>query len=145
MKPSLLELLGGIETLRTVHKSFYDKIYVHPWLKLFFEGHDQQSIEDRQTSFMARKMGGDVTYYGKEPKMAHRAMFITDEIFDLRQSLLAQSLIEVNVPDDLAERWLKIDSAFRKSIVKNSIESFYSTSWQYKQRIIIPKSYAGNK
>ena len=139
MKQTLFDQLGGIDTFRKVHKVFYDKVYAHPWLKLFFEGHNQQAIEDRQTGFMAIKMGGDVSYYGNEPKMAHRAMFITNELFDIRQDLLRESLQEVGIAEDLAKRWLKIDNAFRKIIVKNSIESFYATSWKYEKRIIIPR------
>ena len=50
-----------------------------------------------------------------------------------------QSLREASVPDELAERWLKIDSAFRRQIVKDSIESFYAWTWKYEKRVIIPK------
>jgi len=136
---TLFEDVGGLPTLRKVHKIFYDKIYAHPWIGKFFTGHRQEAIEARQTSFMAEKMGGDVTYYGKDMKMAHRRMFITQELFNLRSQLLRQSLHEAGVPDKLANRWLKIDRAFSSQIVKDSIESFYSWTWKYEKRLIIPK------
>ena len=136
---TLFEAVGGLPTLRKVHKIFYDKIYAHPWIGKFFAGHIQEAIEARQTSFMAEKMGGDVTYYGKDMKMAHRQMFITQELFDLRSQLLRQSLNEAGVSDELATRWLKIDRAFSGQIVKDSIESFYSWTWKYEKRLIIPK------
>lgn len=138
-KTSLFEQVGGIAVLRKVHKIFYDKVYAHPWLGKFFDGHNQEAIENRQTAFMAIKMGGDATYMGKEPKMAHRAMYITQELFDLRSGLLKQSLQQAGVPDDLARRWLKIDYAFRRQVVKDSIEDFYSTTWKYEKRVIIPR------
>ena len=122
-----------------MHKIFYDKVYTHHWLKLFFEGHSQVAIENRQTTFMAMKMGGDVVYMGKDIKVAHETMYITPELFEIRRGLLDESIREVGVADELRERWLKIDSAFMKSIVKESLETFTSTSWPYKKHIIIPR------
>lgn len=139
MKQSLFEAVGGLPTLQRAHKIFYDKVYAHYWLKHFFEGHSQEAIENRQTSFMAEKMGGPVEYWGKEMKHAHEAMYITQELFDVRHALLEESLREAGVPEDLRIRWLRIDSAFMKLIVKDSIESFYSVTWPYKKRVIIPK------
>ena len=139
-KQSLLNLVGGVETLKQVHKIFYDKVYAHPWLGKFFEGHSQQAIENRQTSFMAEKMGGPKTYMGKPPLMAHRAMYINEELFALRQEILKESLQEFGLREDLIEKWLRIDAAFKKQIVKNSIEDFYHTTWKYEKRVIIPKN-----
>jgi hemoglobin len=138
-KQTLFDAIGGLPTLQKVHKIFYDKVYAHPWLGQFFVGHNQEAIENRQTSFMAVKMGGDVTYMGKEPKMAHRHMYITQELFDLRTELLRESLIEAGVTEELIKRWIKLDNAFSRQIVKDSIESFYRTTWKYEKRVIIPK------
>jgi hemoglobin len=134
--------VGGLPVLQQVHRIFYDKIYAHPWLKHFFAGHDQQAIEARQSAFMAVKMGGKVTYWGKQPKMAHRHLYITEEQFDIRHELLRQSLMEAGVSLPLAQRWLRIDAAFKRQIVKESIASFYRQSWKYERRVIVPKSRA---
>ncbi|MGB8517045.1 MAG: group 1 truncated hemoglobin [Gallionella sp.] len=139
MKKSLYETVGGLATLQKVHKIFYDKIYAHNWLGQFFDGHDQIAIENRQTSFMAEKMGGSDPYLGKEIKMVHEAMYITDELFQLRKELLTEALIEAGVDELSRARWLKIDSAFKKQITKSSLESMYDNDWQYKNPIIIPK------
>ncbi|MDH5228652.1 MAG: group 1 truncated hemoglobin [Gammaproteobacteria bacterium] len=138
-KNSLFEQVGGLATLEKVHKEFYDKIYAHPWLGLFFEGHDQTAIEGRQTSFMAEKFGGPKTYMGKPPKSSHRALYITDELFDLRQAILDETLAEVGLNKELRAKWLRIDEAFRSHIVKKSIADFYHTTWHYEQRVIHPK------
>ncbi len=139
MKETLFDQVGGLPTLEKVHKIFYDKVYIHPWLGKFFEGHQQEAIEQRQTSFMAEKMGGDVNYMGKMPKMAHRQMYITQELFEVRRDLLQASLQEADVPEGLSERWLRIDEAFMKAIVKPSIEAFYKDTFKYEKRVIIPK------
>lgn len=139
MKQSLFDAVGGLPTLQRVHKIFYDKVYAHEWLGQFFRGHSQEAIEYRQTMFMGEKMGGPVEYWGKDMQYAHEAMYITQELFDLRHALLEESLREAGVPEALRERWLKIDGAFRKQIVKDSIESFYSVTWPYRKRTIIPQ------
>jgi len=136
---SLFEQVGGLPVLERVHKLFYDRVYAHEWLGQFFIGHDQSSIEMRQTLFMAEKMGGDVDYWGKQPEMAHRQFFITQELFDIRHEILHQALIEAGVDDDLIRRWLEIDNAFVRVVVKGSIESFYSNSFKFEKRIIVPR------
>lgn len=139
MTQTLYDAVGGLPTLQKAHKIFYDKIYAHNWLRQFFAGHNQQAIEDRQTSFMAEKMGSPERYLGKDLKMVHEAMYITRELFDIRHALLDESLKETGVEDELRERWLRIDSAFMQKIIKPSIEAMYDNDWQYKKPIIIPK------
>jgi len=138
MDQTFFEIVGGLPTLQKVHKIFYDKVYAHAWLKQFFEGHDQKVIEDRQTSFMADKMGSTTPYAGKELKMVHETMYITEELFQIRRALLDESLQEVGIDEELRSRWLRIDSAFKKHMVKDSIESMYDNDWKYKKPIIIP-------
>jgi hemoglobin len=117
---TLFENLGGRPILERVHKVFYDKLYEHPWLKLFFADIEQKVIEDQQTDFMVSNMGGGKIYSGALPKNAHKHMFVDNTMFDLRQKILQESLDECNVPSALAERWMRIDGAFRKSIVKEN-------------------------
>jgi len=138
-RENLFDAVGGLPTLERVHKRFYDKVYAHPWLGKFFEGHRQALIENRQTQFMAEKMGGPIVYPGKAPEVAHKAMYITEELFELRQQLLRESLEEDGLDEALIERWLKIDSAFRHKIVNPSREQFDSIDLKFEQPIIIPK------
>ena len=117
---TLFEQLGGITTIQKVHKIFYDKIYAHPWIGQYFKEIDQQLIENQQSDFMAQAMGGPQNYCGAFPIPAHKHMNISEELFDLRHGLLKESLSEAGVRAALSEAWLKIDSAFRKGIVKKS-------------------------
>lgn len=142
MEQTLYKAIGGLPALQKAHKIFYDKIYAHEWLQQFFAGHDQKAIEDRQTSFMAEKMGGPAPYPGKGIKMVHETMYITRELFDIRHALLEESLKEAGVEEQLLDRWLRIDNAFMQQIIKDSIESMYNNDWKYKKPIIIPKPAA---
>ncbi len=118
---ALYELVGGRATLQKVHKIFYDKVYAHEWLGLFFKGIDQKIIEDQQTDFMAQSMSGPKNYCGKFPVPAHKHMMISEELFEIRHLLLTESLREAGVSEEYAQHWLKIDSAFKRSIVKQSV------------------------
>ncbi|MGO8755305.1 MAG: group I truncated hemoglobin [Gallionellaceae bacterium] len=139
MKQTLYDAVGGLPTLQKAHRIFYDRIYAHDWLKLFFAGHDQKVIENRQTEFMGEKMGGPIAYMGKEIGMVHEAMYITRELFDIRHELLSQSLKQAGVADELRRRWLRMDSAFMQKIIKESEGSMYHNDWKFKKPIIIPK------
>ncbi len=119
---SLYARLGGHATLERVHKLFYDKLYEHPWLGRFFEGIEQQHIEDQQTAFMAAVMGGPKRYVGQYPQPAHRHMLVTPELFDLRSGILAEAIAEAGVPADVAAEWLALDRNFEKAIVKTGVE-----------------------
>lgn len=139
MKQILYDAVGGLPTLQKVHRIFYNKVYADAWLGQFFAGHDQQAIEQRQTEFMGEKMGGPDPYPGKEIGMVHETMYITQELFGIRRKLLNKALQEAGVADDLRERWLRIDSAFMRKIVKNSVEELYNNDWKYKKPVVIPK------
>lgn len=118
---TLFHKLGGKNTLQKVHKIFYDKIYADPWIGKFFLHIDQKIIEDQQTDFMMQAMGGPAEYAGALPHAAHKHMLITEDLFQYRQELLRASIKEAMIPENLAEEWLKIDAAFKKGIVKKSI------------------------
>ena len=116
----LFEKVGGREGIFRIAKVFYDKVYDHPWMKLYFQAFPQEHIENQQTDFMSGSLGGPKVYMGRFPVPAHEHMYITEELFELRNSLLIESLRETHTAPEVIEAWLKIDNAFKKRIVKNS-------------------------
>ena len=118
---TLYDRIGGHSTLVAVHKTFYDKVYAHPWIGKFFDGLPQDYIEDQQTNFMGGLFGGPKDYAGKMPKQAHRHMLITEELFELRQVLLAESIDEFGLDAALKQEWLDADRGLEKSVVKRDV------------------------
>ena len=114
------EDLGGKGMLEVITKIFYDKIYDHPWLSQFFKNIKQEIIESQQVDFMQGHLGGKKVYCGQLPVSAHKHMFVTKELFDLRQAILRDSMKEANASRELVEAWLKIDDSFRAGIIKAS-------------------------
>lgn len=113
--------LGGREMLRKISEIFYDKVYKHPWLGLYFQKIDQEIITSQQVDFMTSALGGGQVYCGQLPVVAHQQMNISEELYDLRTDLLTQSLDEAKASADLKEKWLRIDLAFKGAIVKKSV------------------------
>lgn len=60
-------------------------------------------------------------YMGRFPVPAHEHMYITEELFELRNKILLEALHETHTAPEVIEAWLKIDNAFKKRIVKNSL------------------------
>jgi hemoglobin len=118
----LFDRIGGRAVIERVHKLFYDRIYGHAWIGQFFSGINQSHIENQQTDFMAQLFGGPKAYSGRMPIDAHMHMFITEELFELRQTLLTASLVEAGVPEAERTDWLRLDAAFKKVILKASVE-----------------------
>ena len=119
---TFLDEVGGRPTLERVHKLFYDRLYEHPWLGGFFQQINQQLIEAQQTDFMVSNMGGGKIYVGGLPKIVHQRMNISEELFDLRATILRECVLESGVPEDLAEKWIRLDDAFRHILVKSSVD-----------------------
>lgn len=71
---------------------------------------------------MVSNMGGGKIYSGGMPRNVHRHMYINEELFDLRTEILKESILACGVPGALAERWIRIDGAFKHSLVKKSID-----------------------
>jgi hemoglobin len=59
---------------------------------------------------------------GGMPKRVHKHMYITEELFDLRTEILKESILVCGVQEALTERWVRVDSAFKHSLVKSNLD-----------------------
>ena len=134
MAETLFDELGGMQGLERVHRIFYDKLLMHPWLKGFFDGVPRPHLESQQTEFMAGLFGGPKVYGGRPPATAHVHMFITEEVFFTRHILLEEALDEARVREDLKERWLDADMGMKRALVKDDISE---CEGRYKNEPII--------
>jgi hemoglobin len=119
---TLFDEIGGFETLKRINKVFYDKVYAHPWLGQYFKQMPQEHIEKQQTDFIALSIGGPDHYQGKAVISAHSHIFITEELFQIREGLLQAAFQETRAPAALIAKWNKIDQAFKPALVSLSIE-----------------------
>lgn len=120
--PALWQELAEGKTVRAVLESFYPKVYADEQLSAFFRGVTMARAIDKQYSFLRQAMTGEKIYFGDRPRNAHHWMIITHELFDLRQSLMVQTLREHGLSESQIQRWTRFEEYFRPDIVK-------STAW----------------
>jgi len=120
--PTLLEAVGGWEVIYRVHLRFYEWMFEEPWLGRFFWGKHEDVIARKQTDFLVACLGGPNEFKGETPAISHLHMFITEEMLDVRERLLRKAISEEGLSDAIADRWLRIDNAFRGAVVKQSPE-----------------------
>ncbi|WNV04778.1 group 1 truncated hemoglobin [Candidatus Methylospira mobilis] len=118
---TLFDEIGGFETLKRISKAFYDKVYAHPWLGQYFKLLPREQIEKQQADFIAQAIGGPDNYRGKAVISAHLHIFITEELFQIRESLLQAAFQETGAPAALIEKWNKIDQAFKPALISRSV------------------------
>jgi hemoglobin len=102
--------------IRKVSSDFYDRVYAHSWLSQVFLV-PKDHITSQQIDFIIGAMGGPKRYSGRNPGDAHVHIFISEEMWNVREALLVQAFETVDCPADIREQWIKIENAFRKSIV----------------------------
>lgn len=118
---TLAELSEDRELVETINRMFYVQVYDHPKLKNFFKNTSIEIITQQQTDFMISLMGGNDRYVGKVPKSAHMHMFITQELFDLRNSIFKKMCLFNGVSEELAEQMTSLAKKCEESIVKKDI------------------------
>jgi truncated hemoglobin YjbI len=106
--------------VKRVTEEFYELVYADEWLKHVFTI-DQKVITSQQVDFMVGALGGEKRYGGKSPADAHPHIFITEEMWERRESFLNDAMTRVGAPIDLRSRWFKIDLAFKKHIVMKDV------------------------
>lgn len=116
---ALWQELGEGATVRAVLEAFYAKVYAHPQLSPFFRGVTIDRAIDKQYSFLWQSMTGQKVYMGDRPRNAHHWMIITHALFDLRQSLMEQTLQEHGLKPSQIRRWTRLEEHYRPDMVKS--------------------------
>lgn len=119
---SIFDRIGGRPVLERVLRSFYDKAFAHPWLGSFFVGIDREELERQAADFLSQALGGPRVFRGVFPKLAHQHLFITEELWDLRLEVLAETLRDCGLDEEAAGDWLTLEGAFAGVVVKERVE-----------------------
>lgn len=120
--PQLLAEIGGFEGMYQVHLVFYNKLFNDDWLGRFFWGKKETALAKKQTHFMVACLGGENQFVGETPAISHMHMYITEEMLDLREQILRDTIAEFGISKELEDRWLRVDNAFRLAVIKHSVD-----------------------
>jgi truncated hemoglobin YjbI len=112
-----------------ITEEFYELVYADEWLKHVFTI-DQKFITGQQIDFMVGALGGEKKYSGRSPGDAHPHIYIDEEMWERRESLVKAAMQKVGSPEEINQRWLKIDHAFKRLIILKDVSEvqkrFYS-------------------
>jgi hypothetical protein len=100
-----------------ISTEFYELCYNDPWFKKLFRSIKQEIITTQQADFMLGCLGGPKRFSGRAPKDAHPQVWVDEDIWQYREDLLRVAMDKLNTPMDIQEKWLKIDQAFKASII----------------------------
>lgn len=77
----LFTRLGGTETLTSVVRDMYERVFADEELGHFFEGVEKDRLASMQFHFLASAFGGPVKYSGGELTDIHRPLKISSQHF----------------------------------------------------------------
>lgn len=98
-------------------EEFYELVYKDPWFSKIFRNIEQEVITSQQIDFMLQSFGGPKNFCGRNPKDAHPHIWVDEDIWNYREMLLQRAFDKVNTPQDIQEKWLRIDNAFKNVII----------------------------
>jgi two-component system chemotaxis sensor kinase CheA len=106
LNASLFERIGGQNTIDTLIDNFFDKVLVDERVKRFFEGVDTERLRNKEKSYWAFTLGGELQYTGKTLGEAHRALLdkgLDGKHFEAMIEIFNATLSEIDIPDELAK------------------------------------------
>ena len=114
---TLYEKYGGFPTVSKLIQSFYVKVDESEQLAPYFSGVDKQHLIDHQTKFFSKILGGPVNYTGRELKVVHATMGITEGAFAEVSDLLVETLEDLEVEESDIKTIIGIVDMLKPDIV----------------------------
>jgi hemoglobin len=111
--PTLFERLGGAASINAAVDAFYDRVLADPELAPFFDEVDTARLRAHQRAFLTMALGGPRDYDGRNLSDAHRNLNIGAREFDLVAGHLAAVLVDLGVPEELADDTLTAVAGLR--------------------------------
>lgn len=102
-----------------VVEEFYELVYKDEWFSKIFRNIKQEIITTQQTDFMVQAFGGPKKFCGRSPSDAHPQIWINEEMWEFREKLLVEAFNKLGIEDSFREKWLRIDNAFKASIINS--------------------------
>ena len=114
---TILEKLGGDNSIRVIVDILYAKLISDDLLKEFFLNTDLAKVKCLLISFLINVLGGLNIYKGKSMKETHAKLGIKDIHFDKFEKIFVGILQDLKIKNDLIDEVVAIIIPLRKDIV----------------------------
>ena len=88
-------------------KEFKLSMRAHPELEQYFIWKDEKKYIPGSTAYAVNSLGGPYEYSGRNLRVSHRALKISNHYFDLGMELLAQAFKNHGVDDETVKELVK--------------------------------------
>ncbi len=116
-KNSIFNQIGGMPAVDAAVGIFYKKILADDRVNHFFKNVDMDEQSPKLKAFLAYAFGAPMAYTGKSMRQAHAHMRITDNHFQVVAMHLADTLKELQVPDELIQKVMYVAGSVKDQIV----------------------------
>ena len=108
MNQSLYERIGGEKTVSAAVGVFYEKVLADDRVNHFFTNMDMAHQRHMQKHFLTFAFGGLNTYTGRGLMGVHKKLQLSEEHFQAISEALKNTLIELDIQEDLISEVLDI-------------------------------------
>lgn len=119
--PSLYDQLGGEAAVNAAVDIFYRKVLSDHRINRFFDNTDIEKQAAKQKSFLTMAFGGPNNYSGTDMRQAHahlvKKLGLDDSHFDAVMEDLTDTLLELNVPQNLIDQVAAIAESTRTDVL----------------------------
>src|SRR4051794_9846339 len=114
---TLLQELGGRESVELVVAAFYERVLADPLLKPYFRGVQMSRLYKNQADFFCAAFGQPDAYKGRDLRSLHAGMNIGDEEFDAVAVHLQDALAECGVDKPKIDTVVSMIAPLRSDLV----------------------------
>jgi len=122
MEASLFEQLGGEPVLRSIIRTFVQRMFADPMIGFVFRAASQERVADKEYELAAQHLGGGVVYTGRPLAEVHAPHAILGGQFDRRLQILRRTLEEAGAPSAVIEHWLGYTEQLRSLVIGDDAE-----------------------
>jgi len=122
MDASLFEQLGGEPVLRSIIRTFVDRMFSDPMIGFLFRSASRERVADKEYELAAQHLGGDVVYTGRPIGEVHAPHAILEGQFARRLEILRRTLQEAGVPGGIVQHWLAYTESLRPLVLGDDAE-----------------------
>ena len=110
------ERLGGEDGVRVVVEAFLERIFRDPLIGFFFHRASRARVRELEVRFAVVHLGGPAGYRGRSMREAHEQHRIFEGQFERRMTIVRETLQMLEVPADIARRWVATEGALRGEV-----------------------------
>ena len=122
MAATFFEELGGEPVLRSIIRTFVDRMFSDPMIGFLFRNASRERVADKEYELAAQHLGADVVYTGRPIGEAHAPHSILEGQFARRLEILRRTLQEAGAPADVVQHWLTYTESLRPLVLGDEAE-----------------------